>query len=133
MKFIVTETQEEKSNKIYADLIYTIFKSTYPDFSDQYSESKDETEIFDSEDGGTLIFYYDWEDKSFYFSIYFLEELHDYTGLSFFDPDSLNDAKFYPGTTTLDTEKRDKFNSIVKIFASHFGFTPKKIYLHSYT
>lgn len=125
MKFIITENQNNEILNRASDLIFSVFKSEYPEFSDQYSESKDETEICDNEDCDTLIFYYLWDDKEFYFSSYFAEKLYEMTGLEFFDLDFTRESNI---------ENRKKFDEIVKVFAKrHFGFDVKKVWLHSYS
>jgi len=118
---------EEETLKKISDIMYSVIKTKYPNLHDEYWESRNETDICDDEDCGEILFYYDWDDKIFYFSIYVLEFLYETIGLELFNLELTIDDEDR-------LENREKFNKLAKIFANrHFGFSPIKIYLHAYT
>ena len=125
MKIIITENQinlldlEKKS-----DILYKLLYSFYPENYESYSESSDQTEVFDSEDEGNLLFYYDWERKEFYVGANFIDDLFNSTSLPFLNVHNLINK---------DKSSRDSFNNLIKVFAKrHYGLDVNSVWFHWY-
>lgn len=121
MKIIISENQlnqldlEKKS-----DLLYKLIQSFYPN-NYESDNSNNETEVFDDEDEGNLLFYYNFDTKEFYVGTLFINSLFEATGLPFLD------------YTEVRTNKRGMFNSLIKVFAKrHYGWDVNSVWFHWY-
>lgn len=115
---------EEKHRHI-SDFLDRVINSLYPDNYISFG-SEDDTSydsLWDSEDNEIELMYLD-QNAFLYVSTTFLNEIHEFTGLPYFDAEKI---RFLP-------DQRSKFNEImIEFWKYNTGIKPQNVYLHWYS
>lgn len=102
-----------------SDLIFKVMNTMYPNIYDYFDEDSkvEETKVYDEVDG-ELLFFFMWDDNSFYISYDFIDNMFSVTGFSFLDLDVIQ-------------EDLESFYELIKVFAKrHYGWNVNDVYFY---